>query len=125
VIWGDGSVVRDYIYVQDIARALELVAVTSGEDRVLNIGSGIGVSLRELVGIMEQVTGQQPIVEYRDPRSVDVPANVLDISLAERVLGWTPEYDLVTGLERTWEWVQQRAGDSLQGPSTPGTPDGS
>ncbi|HUW11792.1 MAG TPA: NAD-dependent epimerase/dehydratase family protein [Anaerolineae bacterium] len=121
VIWGDGEAVRDYIYVQDIARGLELAAVTRFEEKVLNIGSGAGVSLRQLLEVMEQVTGRRAAVEYRDARSFDVPTNILDISLARRVLNWRPECGLTSGLERTWQWVQRWASGNCQSPET-GTP---
>ena len=124
VIWGDGEVVRDYIYVQDIARALELASVGQVEEQVLNIGSGAGVSLRQLLEVMEQVTGRRPAVEYRDPRGFDVPANVLDISLARRVLNWQPECDLTSGLERTWQWVQRWASMGRQCPANGKAADG-
>ncbi|MBC8448129.1 MAG: NAD-dependent epimerase/dehydratase family protein [Chloroflexi bacterium] len=106
VVWGDGEVIRDYVYVQDIVRGLEMAALSSAEQRVLNIGSGVGFSIKQLLGVIEEVSGQTPAVEYSDPRSYDVPVNVLDISLVRRVLGWEPQFDLVSGLERTWNWIR-------------------
>jgi UDP-glucose 4-epimerase len=83
-----------------------MAALTSIEQRVLNIGSGVGFSIRQLLEVIEEVVGQAPIIEYSDPRRYDVPVNVLDISLAQRVLGWRPQFDLRSGLERTWNWIQ-------------------
>jgi UDP-glucose 4-epimerase len=112
VIWGEGGVVRDHIFVSDIARALEMAAMARIEDRIFNIGSGVGVSLKQLLQIVQEVTGRTPLVEHRERRAFDVPLNVLDITLARRSLGWEPEFDLSAGLERTWEWVQRWAATS-------------
>lgn len=106
VVWGNGEVTRDYVYVRDAVRALEMAALTSIEPRVLNIGSGVGSSIRQLLEVIEEVVGQAPTIEYSDPRSYDVPVNVLDTSLAQRVLGWKPQFELRSGLERTWNWIQ-------------------
>ena len=80
VVWGDGSVVRDYIYVTDISRALIKALTYSGEIKVFNVGSGQGHSLNDVIHVIESVTGQPLQVKYADARSFDVPINVLDIS---------------------------------------------
>ena len=110
-IWGNGGIVRDYVYVQDIVRALELAGCAQIDQPVVNIGSGVGVSLRELIEAIHDVTGRGPKVEYHAPRTFDVPVNVLDITLARRVMGWSPEFSLRAGLERTWNWVHRLEAD--------------
>src|SRR5262245_50406486 len=89
-IWGDGSVVRDYVYVGDIVAALLKAATHEGEHRVFNIGSGHGVSLNQLVERIGAVVGRSPVVQYTPARRFVVPQNVLDISLAQRELDWQP-----------------------------------
>jgi len=108
-IWGDGSVVRDYVYVGDIAQAFLQVMQYQGEERVFNIGSGKGVSLNELVDAIGQVIGLRPAVEYTPGRRFDVPENVLDISRARQHLGWRPQMPLAEGLRRTYEWMRRCA----------------
>lgn len=100
-IWGDGSVVRDYLYVGDAAEALVKAAAFEGEPRLFNIGSGAGVSLTQLIKEIEALLGRAVPVEYTAARSLDVPANVLDASLARRHLGWAPRTSLAEGLRRT------------------------
>ena len=100
-VWGDGSVVRDYLYVGDAAEALLKAAAFEGEPKLFNIGSGAGTSLTQLIKEIEALLGRAVPVEYTAARSLDVPANVLDASLARRHLGWAPRTSLAEGLRRT------------------------
>ncbi len=100
-VWGDGSVVRDYVYVEDAAEALLKAAAFEGEQKIFNIGSGVGTSLKALIEAIEALLGHPVPVEYGAPRSLDVPANVLDTSLARRHLGWSARTPLAEGLRRT------------------------
>lgn len=107
-IWGDGSVVRDFIHVRDLAK-LCLVAVRSEVSGCFNAGSGNGASIARVVECIKQVVGGdiQPI--YKSGRTFDVPRVVLDITKARNALGWTPEVFLEDGLVDTWNWVRQQA----------------
>jgi len=102
-IWGDGQVVRDYIYIDDVAEAFLAAATYSGPHGVFNVGSGRGVSLNELVALLADVCDRDLRPSYTEARSFDVPAVVLDTALAERELGWTPRTALREGVRRTWE----------------------
>jgi UDP-glucose 4-epimerase len=104
-IWGDGSVVRDYVYVGDAADAILRAARFEGEPRVFNVGSGRGVSLNELVAEIRKLLGREVRVEHAASRAVDVPVNVLDCALARRHLGWSASTSLAEGLRRTSEWL--------------------
>lgn len=104
-IWGDGSVVRDYLYVSDLMDVLERVAEVESRERVFNIGSGRGTSLNELVQLMVEAVGEQPTVEYLPARALDVPVSVLDVSRAYAELGWSPKTELAEGIVRTWDWI--------------------
>jgi UDP-glucose 4-epimerase len=108
-VWGDGSVVRDYIYVGDIVQAFLKALDYAGEHKIFNIGSGLGVSLNQLIKEIGAVVGRPPSVEYTPARRFDVPANVLDCSLARRTLGWQPHTPLAEGLRRTYEWMRRAA----------------
>lgn len=102
VIWGDGEVVRDYVYVEDVARAFRLAAEYTGEHRVFNVGSGVGVSLNELLERIRAVVSHPFPVIHEPGRGFDVPRIYLDVSRARDHLGWQPEVSLSDGLERTW-----------------------
>ena len=113
-IWGDGSVVRDYLYVSDVVDALELAGGAQRGEKVFNIGSGHGVSLNELLHLMTDVVGDQPEVEYVSGRPLDVPANVLDVTRAREKLGWRPGVELAEGVARAWEWVRTVSGSRME-----------
>ncbi|HEY9302001.1 MAG TPA: NAD-dependent epimerase/dehydratase family protein, partial [Phormidium sp.] len=76
-IWGDGTIVRDYIYVLDVVKALYNAMQLVSEEKVFNIGSGRGTSLNELINIIKQVTGSTFAVEYVQGRLFDTPVSVL------------------------------------------------
>jgi UDP-glucose 4-epimerase len=104
-IWGDGSVVRDYFYAGDAADALARALEYRGASRVINIGSGVGRDLNQVVAAIESVIGR-PVVRRHSPgRRFDVPASVLDITLARRELGWRPATPFEDGLRRTLGWI--------------------
>lgn len=104
-IWGDGSVTRDFIYVEDVANAFVRALTQNSPHRVFNIGSGVGLSLRELLSRMERVTGITPRVEYSAGRPIDVSANVLDSTRAYECMNWRAETDCEAGLRKTWSWI--------------------
>jgi UDP-glucose 4-epimerase len=109
-IWGDGKVVRDYIYIGDavnaLIKAIDFCPAVGGH-RIFNVGAGQGVSLTELIETMKQVVGKSITVKYTSTsRPEDVPVNVLDITRARSVLGWEPKVNLPEGLEKTWLWMK-------------------
>ena len=105
-IWGDGSVVRDYVYVGDAVDAILKAARFQGEPRIFNIGSGVGASLNQLVAEIGKLLGRPVRVEHTEARALDVPVNVLDCTLARRHLGWSARTSLGEGLQRTCEWLR-------------------
>lgn len=112
-IWGDGEVVRDYLYVSDLVDALKLAGGETAR-KVFNVGSGRGTSLNELVCLISGVTGEKPRVEYQSGRVLDVPANVLDVTRAREDLGWTPKVEMEEGIARTWAWIQTLLEDPVE-----------
>lgn len=105
-IWGDGSVTRDYIYIQDVADAFARAVFYNGPKSVFNICSGIGTSLNDLIALLEVVLGQRVQRNYLPARAFDVPVSVLDNSLAKDELDWQPTVPMETGVLRTVEWMR-------------------
>ena len=105
-IWGDGSVTRDYIYIEDVVDAFIMAMNHDGEPRVFNIGSGEGRSLNQLLTTMDDLLGRPVERRYLPPRKFDVPVNVLDISRARDLLGWQPRVSFREGLRRTLDWMR-------------------
>lgn len=100
-IWGDGSVVRDYIYVTDLAR-LCVTALESDRIGAYNGGSGFGTTVREIATLVAGATGVTAEILHRPGRRLDVPVSVLDPTSARADFGWTVETGLAEGIERTW-----------------------
>jgi UDP-glucose 4-epimerase len=106
-IWGDGHVVRDYVYAGDVAEAVALVANYSGEQRVFNVGSGIGRSILDVMSDITAVLGGLAARTIHKPaRASDVPVNVLHTALIRREVGWVARTDWVTGLKLTAAWLR-------------------
>ena len=110
----DGTALRDYIHVRDLARAhllaLDALGKAAGPTKLIyNLGNGTGFSVREIVEAVRRVTGH-PIPVVEEPRRAGDPAVL--IASSERIteeLGWRPEYTEIDGIiASAWEWHQQR-----------------
>lgn len=99
-VWGAGTTVRDYLYIDDAVAALTAAATHCGPSRLFNVGSGRGHSLLDIIQVIETVLGHRLEVGFKAARTVDLPTNVLDISRAKEELGWRPVVDLATGIDR-------------------------
>jgi len=104
-LWGDGSVVRDYIHASDFARAC-IDMVSTDKIGVYNVGAGTGISLNELISLLEQVTGKSAKVGYLPGRGFDVPELYLDCTHIRHDYGWVPQVDLMSGLGQMSEWMK-------------------
>lgn len=109
-IWGDGSVTRDFVYVGDVANAFVKAIHYDGDGSVFNISSGTGLSLVQLIALIEELLNKPVKKVYRPARSFDVPVSVLANEFAKRELGWHPEVGLKDGLVRTIDWMQSQLG---------------
>ena len=105
-VWGDGSVVRDYIYVSDVISAFLKALTYEGKERIFNIGSGNGYSVNSILATIESLGDQVIKRNYVAARTFDVPVNILDISLAQQHLEWVPNVSLSVGLTRTKAWLE-------------------
>ncbi len=105
----DGTCIRDYIHVGDLAdahaRALDHLA--GGGDSVrCNLGTGVGVSVKEIIDAVEAVTGRKVPVKYGERREGDPPQLLADPRLAKEVLGWEAQHkDVRDMVESAWAWV--------------------
>lgn len=113
-VWGDGSAVRDYLYIDDFI-ALCVAAISAPMPagvRTFNASSGAGTGLDDLFVAMEAVSGKSLHRSYDTARAVDAARIVMDAGRARQVYGWTAETSLHEGLRRTWQWLlsQHRAG---------------
>lgn len=116
-IWGDGSVVRDYVYVSDIVDAAIAASQHRRGSGVFNIGSGVGTSLREVIGLVSHALGMPLEVCFFPARAFDVPTNILSISKAKEHLSWSPKIVLAEGIRRMLR--KQVDGDIARGAEAP------
>lgn len=100
-IRGDGSDIRDFIYIDDVSEALHRVATTRSDETIFNVGSGFGYSLNDVVAQMRELTGLPIPVCYTESRFADIPQSVLDTSRARFVLNIDPQLPLRAGLAKT------------------------
>lgn len=98
---------RDYVYVEDVAKA-NVLALTKGDDAVLNIGSGIEISTEETYLRICQVLGKDLPLVRASERIGDVRRSVLDCTRAKEQLDWLPSVSLDDGIARTLAWLQAR-----------------
>lgn len=131
-IWGDGTVERDFVHVDDVARALVLAADADIRGTEINIGSGQGASLNRLLDLIREVHEGEPLdVTYQAARSFDVPRSVLCIKRARELLGWRPQVALSDGIAQMMDafaalhspppdhTVQPRRDSAIAAPITP------
>jgi UDP-glucose 4-epimerase len=104
-IWGDGRVVRDYLYIDDAVHAINLAISTYSDIKVFNVGSGKGYSLLNLHALIQKQLGKSVDIVFREMQKVDVPINVLDITLITQRLGWAPKVDMEDGVLRLWKFI--------------------
>ena len=102
-VWGDGSIVRDYVYVTDLVKLCVLAGVADCVG-VFNAGYGKGTSLLEVIDLISDVTGRQIDVVYQASRAFDIREVVLDISKSEMSYGWRPKISFEQGIRCHWEW---------------------
>lgn len=107
-IWGDGSVVRDYIYIGDTVSALIAAMDETGGQRIFNIGSNEGRSINDVLDAIDRQLGQPVHRRYVTGRPFDVPVSLLAVERAREHLKWEPRVTFDAGLERTIAWIRSR-----------------
>lgn len=115
-VWGDGSAVRDFLYVDDAAAGVLQALTTGAPCEVYNIAAGVSTSIADLAGSIQRIVAPDARLRF-DASMPSGPAHrVLDASRLHRT-GWAPQVDLEEGIRRTVRWWEQRLAD---GPSPPG-----
>jgi UDP-glucose 4-epimerase len=108
-IWGDGEIVRDYLHIRDVTRAFLYASQYKGDFRIMNVGSGVGLSVNCVLKDIEVALGDTVISRRYVPGRVgDVPRNVLDIALIASETGWRPEISWTEGLLETASWMREQ-----------------
>ncbi|MBQ9663795.1 MAG: NAD-dependent epimerase/dehydratase family protein [Oscillospiraceae bacterium] len=106
-VYGNGSVVRDFIYIDDAVRGILAIAEGNDAHRVFNLGSGRGTSIREVLDTIRRELGLEPEIIWQEGRPVDVPVNYLDISRFENAYGRLHPLPLDAGIRKTAAFLKE------------------
>jgi UDP-glucose 4-epimerase len=104
-VWGDGEVIRDYIYINDVTSVLIRALSIKTPELIYNLGSGIGTSLNQILQFITSHINPDQKINYLKGRSFDVPVNVLDTSLLSKRFGITEQTSLNNGMEIIYQFL--------------------
>lgn len=112
VVWGDGSAIRDFAYSRDVAEGVILALYYGTGSRFVNLGSGKGYSIKELVETLRSFIDFN--YKFDTSKSSGFPRRVMDISLARKLIHYNPTTSLRDGLKETWDWFVQHRDEYLK-----------
>jgi GDP-L-fucose synthase len=112
VIWGDGSAVRDFAYSRDVAEGVILALYHGTKSGFVNLGSGKGGSIMELVETLNSFIDFN--YQFDTSKPSGFPKRVMDISLARELIDYNPTTSLREGLKETWEWFVENQNEYLK-----------
>jgi len=111
-IWGDGTAIRDFAYSKDVAEGVILALYHGTKSSFVNLGSGSGVSIRELVETLRSFLDFNYVFDTSKPSGF--PKRVMDISLAKKLIDYNPTTSLLDGLKETWDWYLKNQDEYLK-----------
>ena len=102
-IWGTGKPLREFMYVDDLAKAILFLINNVPKDSLINVGSGEEISIENLSILIKEIVGYKGILKFDSKMPDGNPRKLLDSTLINE-LGWTPEIDLNSGIKKTYKW---------------------
>ena len=111
-VWGDGSAVRDFAYSEDVAIGVIQALISGTNDGFVNLGSGVGCSVHELVETLQQIVDFEYEFDTNKPNGF--PKRVMDLTKARKVIGYEPKTTLKEGLQATWDWFMANREEFLK-----------
>lgn len=112
-LWGDGSPSREFLYVEDCARAILLATAHYNDSEPVNVGAGFEITIRELAELIAEIVGYDGDIVWDTTKPNGQPRRCLDTSRAERLFGFRAEVDFREGLRRTVDWFVANRADVL------------
>jgi GDP-L-fucose synthase len=106
-VWGTGSASREFLYVEDCARGIVMATEKYDQPEPVNLGAGMEIKIKDLVHLIAELTGFEGRIVWDSSKPDGQPRRCLDVSRAERELGFRATTDFRTGLKRTIEWYRQ------------------
>jgi len=110
VIWGTGSPIREWGYVEDAAEGIVIAMEKYNNINVINIGEGKGYSIKEIANMIKEAISWEGEFEFDISRPDGAPKKILDVRKMRLLLGWEPKRDLKDGIKKTVEWYQKNRG---------------
>jgi len=107
-VWGTGKATREFLYVEDAAEAIVRAAERLTDSEPVNLGAGREISIRELAEKIASLCGFKGNLVWDPSKPDGQPRRSLDVSRAEKLLGWTAKTPFEEGLKRTIEWYRSR-----------------
>ena len=107
VVWGTGTPIREFLYVDDLAEACIYLMNNYNDDKIVNIGTGIGVTIRELAESIAKVVGYDGKLVFDTSKPDGTPIKINDVSYLNS-LGWQAKTDLLSGIEKTYNWYKSK-----------------
>ena len=107
-LWGDGTPLREFLHVDDLAKACLVLLEKYDDSIAINVGSGSEVTIRELAEMIQKTIGFAGDIEFETTRPNGTPRKILSIKRIQS-LGWNPQIKLEEGLVSTYEWFKQNA----------------
>ena len=111
MVWGDGSAIRDFAYSRDVAEGIILALYHGTKSSFVNLGSGRGYSIKELVETLNRFLDFNYVFDTSKPSGF--PRRVMDISLARKLIDYDPGTSLLDGLRETWQWYVEHQDEYL------------
>ncbi|MBU3718598.1 MAG: GDP-L-fucose synthase [Actinobacteria bacterium] len=111
-IWGTGSPMREFLHVDDLADACVFLMENYSDDSHINVGTGVDLSIRELAEKVRDVVHPDAQLVFDTSKPDGMPRKVLDVSRL-RNLGWSPSYDLDSGIRSTYQWYLEQVSTSV------------
>lgn len=108
-VWGDGEVIRDYIYINDVIDALCSIIDYDGKQSIFNVGSGVGTSVNNIIELLHNIFEGKLNVDYFPSEKHDVKINVLDVSRIHKLTGWKAKTSLEIGVKDYIEYLKSQA----------------
>lgn len=112
IIWGDGTAIRDFVYSRDVAEGIILALYYGTRGGFINLGSGRGTSIRELVEALRSFIDFDYKFDTKKPAGF--PKRVMDISLAKKLINYNPTTSFLDGLKETWDWFVKNQKEYLK-----------
>ena len=107
VVWGTGTPIREFLYVDDLAEACIYLMDNYNDDKIVNIGTGVGVTIRELAESIAKVVGYEGKLVFDTSKPDGTPIKINDVSYLNS-LGWQAKTDLLSGIEKTYNWYKSK-----------------